>query len=199
MDTVYRSTHPDIIALVESWPQLYSEWDERCKAALTKWGFEGHNTWTTQSGFSGVRMAGIDPGNMKRAPIGWHKEPRQDYYVPSSKPNTKAQHALREEFRELQNMPDVRKLFADSMPVFLFAGLGVVRYASTYRDGVVWIRWPDCDPERTAASEEGCRGMDGTVNRDLWERVPLSEFYAMVEAGNDPFAPLPEDNADATD
>jgi hypothetical protein len=167
-DTIYRSSHPDVLAAWDKARDDEDAYNQRLATQMKAWGFDHTKIYVSSSAWGAPRlMAIVHHGEL---PTGWRNEGGRDSgrIVPYRKNKE-----LAAQFDALVIMPSVRKaLRSEGMPDHAFRSLSVTAPGISRRDDTVWVHWRDVEPEGVG---------------DKWERVKLSDFYAMVEAGNDPF------------
>jgi len=172
---IYKSSHHDVLKAWEDAHTNRAAYNDRMQAQLAAWGFpEGTEIVVTQSAWVTTELLGIY-WPKRDVPEGWRKDGRHTRIVPYAK-----QKQLSAEYGALRKVPDLRRdLVALGMPHHMFAGLYVTTYAtaaftpSEFGDPEIWVKWHNTDP---LASDQ------------WWTKVKLSEYYAMVESGTDPFA-----------
>lgn len=182
-DLIYRSADPEVLAAWDQAAQTYRDYCDRRKEQLAAWGLPGHPVYVSRSVFGNV-MRGIDKQGLSVAPPGWRTERNKGYLVPSR--TTKAGKKIAVEFDALVRLPDVRAALEPfGMPAHQWEGNRITAYAARRDQDEIWIRWEDVRADE----------LDEKVDHSRWMQVKLSEYYAMVEAGNDPFTEVESTDA----
>ncbi|WP_068922152.1 hypothetical protein [Planobispora rosea] len=158
---VYRSTHPDVLKIWNDYDATAEEWQERINAFLAEHGFTGRNVHfnTTTNSIYGVKH---DDGEV---PAGWRIDRKYGYLVPRL--TSKAGKVIDAQLGELRR-PDPREM-VPGMPKNCLAGRHFMTCAMRSMAGAIYVTWPRPIPE-------------SQVDLSIWERVKLSEYYAVVEA-----------------
>lgn len=170
---IYRSAHPDVLAAWNDGIVQFEDWKKRFNEKIVEWGFPaGHSFFVQSMGFgSGSRVVGL--AKVDSIPEGWRLESKHRLIVPAR--TTKAGKAVAKDFDAMRVEPNPKRRLAKlGMPTHFFWSLRVGTYGAVLDgDNVLWVRWSS--------------PVDG-VDDTYWQHVPLSQFYAMVESGTDPFA-----------
>lgn len=193
---IYRTSDQRVLDVWDANQRNYDEYLERRRVQLEAWGFERDIAiYTSNSAFGGARWEGIAWPEDQDPPQYW----RRDRNTPSMivPRRSGAGKRIGNEFSALMQVPSPRGDLAKvGMPSMVMRGESGGMYVNTYaakrceeivnglRKDVVWVRW-NIDPNPQQESEDGDR--HAFVDTDVWELIKLSEYYAMVEAGNDPF------------
>lgn len=163
--TVYRSSHPDVLAKWDARQRDLHDWRDRFHAECANLGIDPDkvqgNTWS--GNITGVRYNDGDP-----IPEGWRHDKRSGQLRPALK--TAAGKRIDAALKTMR-----RPEPADDIPGMPYTywpdeGNGIYRVRMRLHGGALYAVWP-CPV-----------GSDLGVDLALWERVKLSEFYAMVEA-----------------
>lgn len=186
MDTIYRSSHHDVLAAWENHKIEYEQWLANWREQVVAWGLDvdKNKPYVANSAWGPAHLVGVYWGyDRDELPLGWKRVDRgsKSHIIEPYRSKPKGDPQIQAEFAALVKIPDIRRDFEKlGMPHHVFKGLSVSTYGvapSTFIEfasPVVWIRWHDCAPEN--------------VDETYWEHVKTSEFYAMVENGFDPFA-----------
>jgi hypothetical protein len=167
--TVFRSTHPDTLAAWDDVHKRAEEVDRARRTLLDELGFEGRPGFIGDIGIYGVQH--LDEHGP--VPDGWRRDANTyEAIVPDRR--RKIGKEVGEKFEAL-NMPDLRKALPGRMPVtVLNLEISKRHWPAIKRfDDAVYVVW-GCDPEKL---ERGDR-----IDSKVWERIKLSEYYAVVEA-----------------
>jgi hypothetical protein len=167
---VYRTTHPDTIATYREACEERASWGDRVVAFAKS--VNGGNAYTT-TGFGRERFVGIEVKG--DPPEGWRIQTNkhgQQYLVPRR--STKAGKEAAKAFDALQYAPSAKDVL-NGMPAGFLSGAegGIAFFSPGARiDGdVLTVLWgaelPKGEAERVGPQ---------------WERIPLSTYYADVEA-----------------
>lgn len=157
--TVYRSTDPEVLRRWHDTKAAVEAWGDKLKAALHDLGMGDRQVWYDQ--ISG-RLMGLARGEGE-TPDGWRIDRRTGYLVPRL--TTKAGKEIGAKLSALRR-PDPRDLIG--MPKHVFVSLSLLTCGLKLLDGALYVHWSQPIPE-------------DEVDLTLWERVRLSEYYAVVE------------------
>ncbi|MGI5155773.1 hypothetical protein [Microbispora sp. CA-102843] len=166
--TVYRSTHPGILAAWDKAHEQAEQIGRQRRQLLDELGFEGRPAL-----IDGRRMVGVQH-TAEHGPIpeGWRRDQHTDgAIVPDRRRATGKAIARR---LDALTMPDFRRMLPGGMPQMAWdLESGKIHWPSfALMEGAVYVRW-GCDPEK---AEKGDR-----IDPEIWERVKLSEYYTVVE------------------
>lgn len=166
--TIYRSTHPDALAAWHAAHQLAKDIGRRRRALLDQLGFEGRQALIAEHRIIGVEHR-TEHGPI---PDGWRRDRATDgAIVPDRRrgPGKKLGKQL-----DGLTIPDLRKRLPGGMPemVWNLADGKVHSPGFAFMGGALYVEW-GCDPEKVERS--------ATLAPEIWERVKLSEYYAVVE------------------
>ncbi|HEV2928619.1 MAG TPA: hypothetical protein VGW74_08000 [Propionibacteriaceae bacterium] len=169
----YRSTHPDALA---TWDQSHADrrsWRERVDAWVAAHGPGGGRPWLISASFLGEQFAGFRPvdGDVAAPPEGWRVE--RGYLEPVLVPDRRraAGRRLQEGMKALGICSHPR---LPGMPREVFGTGRSYRPGMRRQADAIYVTWSgQADPE-----------VDGTY----WERIPLSTYYAAIEAADSPAA-----------
>lgn len=167
---VYRTSEPITVAAYREACELRASWGDRVVAYAKS--VNGGNAYTS-SGFGHERFEGIEVKG--EAPEGWriHTSRRgQQYLVPRR--STKAGKAAAEAFDALVSAPSTKDALVGMPAGFLSGAEGGIAFFSpgaSIDGGVLTVVWgaelPEGEAEKVGPQ---------------WERVPLSAYYAEIEA-----------------
>lgn len=185
---IYRSTDPAVLARVAAQYADRKAWADRVLAVAHDAGFpDSVQLWVSDSMF-GERLRGFTLPDGEQAPKGWRTTQARPQYLPSTRSSAAAK-ALAQIGHDA---PSISKALPDvGMPSIISHGshlwgpaIGIRPTAAAPEQ--VWIGWA-CDPDAIAL-EVKARNERARVEipDERWRRVPLSEFWALVEAGNPP-------------
>ncbi|MGI5418686.1 hypothetical protein [Actinomadura luteofluorescens] len=170
---VYRSTHPDVLAHwdAKGSREAQQAWRARVDATVADLGFEGRNPVVSETIF-GATVTGVQHPADQPIPDGWRRHPHLDDAIAPHKA-TKTGKAAAAQLRQL-DLPNPRLGMPGGVPKVASAAHESAFLApAVQRIGdAVYLRWS----QEIAAGD--ARLIDGAV----WERVPLSEYYAAREA-----------------
>lgn len=157
--TVYRSANPEVLRRWHTTKDAVEAWGDKLKAAIEDLGLGDRQVYYDQ--ITG-RIMGVlhDDGEI---PAGWRIDRRTGYLVP--KLTTKAGKEIGARLTALRR-PDPRDLLG--MPKHVFVDLSLLTCGLRLMDGALYVHWSKPIPE-------------DEVDLTLWERVRLSEYYAVVE------------------
>lgn len=168
--TVYRSTHPDVMAAWRTAQEQAIEIGRQRRELLDSLGFVGIRALTTDTHILGVEhLAG-------EIPAGWRRDRQTSMAIVPNR-RTKAGAEVGRQLDRL-TMPDPRLILIGGMPHMVWPDDEVRTYWPGRRllDGAVWVTW-GCDPEKS--------GRTVTIDPEVWQRMKLSEYYAAVEAAEE--------------
>lgn len=164
-EVVFRSTHPDVLSVLADYRQAMDVWRGRSAALLVDLGFEGRD-FLVAYGLGSRWITGIEPLPGEEPPTGWRIAHRSDQDVLVPDKRRKAGKDADARIQQTQPPADVRG-HLPGMPGTQWAGSTIYTPALCEIDGAVWVRWRE-DVSR--------------VDEALWERVPLSQYWAAREA-----------------
>jgi hypothetical protein len=171
----YRSTHPDVLEALAGYDTEWDAYKAAVKTVLAESGAGECRIWGTLNGWRPGEFLGIDVPPGQWPPHGWTKGRNGDYAVPDRRTavGKRAAAAL----KELKHPGDPRRRLPGMPPDVLdgdgWSSCGLSRDLSA---GTVYVTWRTC-PE----GKESFTGHGG-VDFGIWERCPLSTYYAAREA-----------------
>lgn len=161
---VYRSNWPEVIDAWEKGIVERREWSVSLDAFATEYGRKP----MVVKGFGGEHPAGLQPadGDELNPPEGWRLDARHGVLVPDKR--RKAGKALAETIKALgvSGKPSLPGMPTETFAPGRFLSPGMQRVGNH-----VYVRWsaePDPGP-----------------SDDVWERCPLSTYYAAVELASE--------------
>jgi hypothetical protein len=165
---VYRSTHPDVFAHWEATASADAQqaWRDRVNAVLADLGFPGRRFATKAE----TRVIGVEHPTNEDIPEGW----RRDRDLPSAiVPNrrTAAGKKIGKRLDEL-NRPDPRNNLPGGMPGDAFNSHTLMFPGIAKHAGAVYVIWSDAIDDTNRVD----------IDSSVWERIRLSEYYAVLEA-----------------
>ncbi|MEV0831487.1 MULTISPECIES: hypothetical protein [Streptosporangiaceae] len=167
--TVYRTRQPETVALAASYTEAYKAWQARVAETLTDLGFPEREP-VVAGALLRYGVAGIKHQDGEMIPPGWRVTWMydQDLLVPDRR--TKAGKAAGARLEQLEMPTDPRRLLP-GMPAEV--RIDGHRYnpgmACRENDSALYVTWKHAPPA-------------DWVDTVIWDRVPLSEYYAVVEA-----------------
>lgn len=173
-EVAYRSSHPDVLAHWEATgTPAQAAWRERVKATLAELGVPGRNFVLTD-GWNGISVTGVEYADADPVPEGWRRDKRSslpDTIVPAQR--TKVGKGIAERLAGL-NMPNPRLKLPGGMPSSAEAKgeVAFLRPRVERYGGAVFVGW----------SKEPADPDLAKVDSAVWERIKLSEYYAVLEA-----------------
>jgi hypothetical protein len=163
--TVYRTERPEVVALRGKWSDAHREMCARRDCFLSEHAPEGAAAQIVE-GVWGRMMVGISlDGRADEVPDGWRLDPRQGFLVPRR--NTRRGKTIVEALGKVR-MANPRDDLP-GMPSLHWAGRSFAWPAVEFHGEAMYVVWGGGGPP----AEE--------IDSDVWERVRLSEWYAMVE------------------
>lgn len=177
---VYASSAPEVLAAYQAGVDRREAYATRLCDLREQWGFpRDHPIWTR-----GTYLLGLD-AKIDPIPPGWRLN-KNHHLIPNRR--TSIGKAVDPVWQKVRRGVSSRAPMAKvGMPIRLFIGDWLCEARFVLHDGAVWVSWGH-DPESDARRSRSPADEIG----EQWRRVPLSEYYALVEAGNDPFATRPE-------
>lgn len=164
--TVYRSTHPDVLAAWNKAEQRAAEIVNQRKAFLAEHGFTERTI-----AVRGQWMIGVAHPEDQPVPDGWrHDRSLTGAIVPARR--TTAGKKIGAQLDKL-TLPSPRKNLPGGMPEMAWGDHRMYRPGIALIGDAIYVKW-GCDPETVDQMAK--------VDRDVWERVKLSEYYAVLEA-----------------
>lgn len=188
--TVFRTTDPRVLEVLAQSKTDYEGHAVRLTAWRDERSPEGRpraihylsgNAWI--GGQDTVR--GLEHFDGVEPPEGWRYYVKEAFLRPN--PKTAAGKAEEQVLRGVQYPRHPRRrLIHLGMPYCIHAGMAVNTYALDDRDGVVYVVW-HVAPEHLTGSElntsrSGNEPSVREVDPAIWQRVPLSEYIAEIEA-----------------
>jgi hypothetical protein len=191
--TAYRSTHPDVLAVIEKWRADMDKWHADSAALLTELGFTDRSFMVhTSMGhrwISGIEYHADDP-----VPTGWRVW--KDRNGQSILTPHKGRKAGKDAQAKLQTckVPNLPQANLPGMPGDRICNGAWRSPGLREMAGAVYVTWTaDALPEIPASgpAREAHLGDDerqrkivlaNDVDLAIWERLKLSEYYAAVEA-----------------
>lgn len=173
---VYRTQDPEILAAIEQYKTDEYAWRKASRALMRKWFGRGKNApkiVTRGDHWIGVSVGQGDP------PAGWRLERRHWIWVPF---RTKPAGKLVAQAMDGCQPPKPPNNRFKGMPAFVMGamsnGMGLAMHSAGARelDGWLYATW---SVELTATPKK-----DRSYDPAVWEPVPLSQFYAAVEAAD---------------
>lgn len=162
---VYRSTHPDVLASIEAYRAAMVTWQAAAAALLTELGFTDRG-FVVATAFGFRWITGVEYRDGDCIPDGWRRVERgkSQGLVPDKRRKVgKKAHARME---DTQPPADLRASLP-GMPGEQLIGGASLTPALREMAGAVWVSW---------------RNEVSGVDPEIWERVKLSEYYALLEA-----------------
>lgn len=172
---VYRSDHPDVLAAWERWDDESLAFHNAIQDAKKEWGFPPDASCsylTTRT----MRVVGVKPfgDNARRPPEGWRLDTKHWLWVPfRSRKEGKA-------IAKLMDSLTCEKVtsYLPGMPAEHWQGLTFRHPGVRAMAGALWVTWSvDLDAVRNTLVKKD----EAPYDHEIWQRVPLSEFYAKVE------------------
>lgn len=168
-EVAYRSDHPDVLVCVTRYQDEMADWERRLATFTAEQFGDDRRPYLFHSSISGTRLGGFEVrGDEGRTPpAGWRVDRKHWMLVPFR--TKKEGKAIAKAFDLLDPPQDPRQT-VPGMPSCTFAALPHIYSPAMHQLGdAVYVKWP-VEPT------------DGKVDADIWQRIPLSEFYAAVEA-----------------
>lgn len=166
MKIVYRSTHPDVI---EHWrntgaAEAQNAWRARVDEALADLGFPGARPVLKGE----TRVVGVECS--AEPPDGWRRNRDLAGTIAPAR-RTAAGKKIGERLDTLRR-PDPRQNMPGGMPEVAFAKHTFMQCGIAPHGDAIYVTWPD----------EIDKGDGSHIDLTVWERIKLSEFYALLEA-----------------
>jgi hypothetical protein len=167
---VYRSSTPEVVAAWEAACGAIDAYVKQTGDILREAGLGDYAVYRRNDSSLG-KFAGLAVPEGEEPPAGWRMN--RDYAVPNKRRKTgrdieAALNAVRHPGLPSGHLP--------GMPSHFFSGMGL-RYPGVRLledTTAVYVQW-SADPEQAT------RGCTDTVDTAIWERVPLSRYYAEAE------------------
>lgn len=162
--TVYRSKRPEVVALWAKFKESAAVFDRAINAFLEAHAPAGAKAMTVDT-WGAQKLAGITVvGDAGKPPSGWRLDRKNWILVPfrSTVAGKRVSEAL-----DAVVLPDVRAELP-GMPSWDLHNIAVRHPGIEIHDGAMYVLWGGGPPEG--------------VDPDIWEPVPLSEYYAVKEA-----------------
>jgi hypothetical protein len=191
--TAYRSTHPDVLAVIEQYRADIKQWHADSDALLKELGFTDRSFMVCTS--MGRRwITGVEYRDGDPVPTGWR------VWKDRSGQNTLTPHKARKAGQaataKIQScpVPDLPQSHLPGMPGDRICNGAWRSPGLREMAGAVYVTWaadplpeiPADGPEREAHLGDVDRRirLNNDVDLAYWERVKLSEYYAAVEAAD---------------
>lgn len=169
---VYRSTHPDVLAHWEKTGSAEAQqaWRERVNQTLAELGFADRRFATTD-GFETIEVTGVEHQDGEEIPVGWKTTKKLFGAIVPDKRRAAGKRAA--ERLATLTAPSPRRKLPGGMPgaCFASAGFALMRPGLARHGDAVYVTWSDELEEPTADK----------IDPAVWERVKLSEYYAVLE------------------
>jgi hypothetical protein len=164
---VYRSNHPDALAHRDMQPKLYEEWRSKVEGVLTAFGFPQDSSLMLR----GQAFVGVVFPQDKPLPEGWRRDRAMPEAIVPARRTTPGRKAAK--LLDDLPQPDPRDHLPGGMPRKVFAAAGMALMSPGLDDlgGYVVVTWSD-EMEKPTADR---------IDPAVWERVKLSEYWAMRE------------------
>lgn len=168
MKIVYRSTHPDVLA---HWrrtgaAEAQEAWRDHVNRVIADLGFPGARFATSGE----TRVVGVEYPQDEQPPKGWRRNRKLPSAISPDR-RTTAGKAIGQRLEKVSR-PDPRRDMPGGMPDVAFATHTFMRCGIALLAEAVYVTWSDVLDEGDASH------IDPTV----WERIRLSEYYALLEA-----------------
>ena len=174
---VYRSRSPEVLAAMNAANEAVRAYVRATSEALDAAGVGAYKTWRETSGSRPGWFRGLDIPQDEFPPKGWRM--LQQYAVPDKR--TKAGKQADYMLRAVKHPGDPRHSLTGMPPDVSTPGGFSSCGMRMLEDGAAFYVWWRIDP--AACRESFSRGKF-EIDRSLWEPVPLSEYYAAVEAAD---------------
>lgn len=168
---VYRSSHPDVLAHWDNTASAEAQtaWRERVETAIADLGFPGRR-FATQND---IHVVGVEHPHGDPVPEGWRRDRKNsDVIVPARR--TKAGRDIDDKLTALAR-PCPRHDLPGGMPKMAFSGLALMHPGVERHGETVYVSWSG---ELTGRDAE-------CVDTAVWQRIKLSDYYAVLEAAQD--------------
>ncbi|TYK45208.1 hypothetical protein [Actinomadura decatromicini] len=166
MKIVYRSTHPDVL---DHWrntgsAEAQQAWRARVEETLTDLGLAGCRLVLKGE----TRVVGVEYDG--EPPEGW----RRNRDLAGSIAPARRTAVGKEIGKRLDDLrrPDPRRDLPGGMPDVAFAKHTFMRCGIAPHGDAVYVTWPD----------EIDKGDGSYIDPNVWDRIKLSEYYALLEA-----------------
>ncbi|MGI5223582.1 hypothetical protein [Actinoallomurus sp. CA-142502] len=189
----YRSTHPDVLATLAKYHADVKQWQADAAELLKELGFTDRG-FLVGRGLGQRWIAGVEYRDGDPVPTGWRLRKRRGR-VEGLTPHrgTQAGRAIAAQIQACP-VPDMPQAHLPGMPADRPSDEGLRSPGLREMAGAVYVTWtidaipeiPADGPEREEhlGDDEHWRTIRLVHHVDLaiWERVPLSQYYATVEA-----------------
>jgi hypothetical protein len=170
----YRSTDPDVLAAVDAAYEAITAYVKQEQAVLDGAGLGHYKVWATSNGWTPRRFLGLDIPEGESPPPGWRMN--REYAVPDKR--TAAGKHISAAIAAVRHPGDPRHALIGMPPDVLTPG-GFQSCGMRRIGDALYVTWRNCDPAGAVRSfTAGAFEIDAAK----WERVPLSAYYAAVEA-----------------
>lgn len=158
--TAYRTTHPDALTAWHQAAEARETWGEQMEAFLAEHGFEKRTIYVGRWG----RVLGVQRIDDEDAPDGWRVDSRTGHLMPRLASRTGKR--IDAQLTALIQ-PDPRDAMP-GMPKECIVSLALLTCGLALMGGALYATWGRPIPE-------------DQVDRGIWERVKLSEYYTAIE------------------
>jgi hypothetical protein len=167
---VYRSTHPDVLAHWEKTGSADAQraWRKRVQEAIAELGFPGRRFATT-NGFDDIDVTAIEHPDSEDIPVGWKRTKKLAGAIEPDKRRAAGKRAA-ERLAKL-TAPNPRRKLPGGMPSMSFIGHSLAKPGLARHGDAVYVTWSR-ELEDSEASN---------IDPAIWQRVKLSEYYAVLE------------------
>lgn len=171
--TIFRSDAPTVLVCWEKTKRANEQWYADVRAFCEKWDMDYsqgrtivYPTYTVLIGFTPPHETRLQP-----PPQGWRYDQRKNEWLPALKTETGKE--IKADLLALGKLFNIRHYLDGVGMPWIHHSEHYMRHPSVVeREGTTWVSW-NCDID---------------IIDPRWTKVKLSEFYTMVEEGNDPFA-----------
>ncbi len=171
--TVYVSRKPKVLKAWDDAGNAIQSYLNQTRAVLAAAGLSEYGTYRATSGWHPGQFTGLAIPDGEKPPAGWRM--LSEFAVPDKR--LKAGKAIAAALKAVKHPGDPLNRIP-GMPADVMAGGGFQTPGVRMLDGALYVIWRT-DPATCSTS---FMSKSTEIDADLWERVPLSVYYAAVEA-----------------
>jgi hypothetical protein len=174
---VYVSRQPEVVGAWLAGEEALRAYVKQTRAVLNERGLGEYKVWRSTSGWRPWEFRGLDVPQDEFAPEGWRLNKSREFAVPDKR--TKAGKQIAAALAAVKH-PGNPGDDLPGMPADVLVGGGFQTPAIRLLEDrtALYVAWRT-DP---AGCRESFRSRSVAIDRDLWERAKLSDYYAAVEA-----------------
>jgi len=173
---VYRSRSPEVVGAWLAAEDALRAYVKQTQAVLDDAGLGRYKVWRSNGGWKPWQFTGLDIPQDEFPPSGWRLNQSREYAVPDKR--TRAGKQIAAALTAVKH-PGDPSLKLPGMPADVCTPGGFISHGARLLEdrSVLYVTWR-IDP---AGCRESFSSPSADIDASLWERAPLSEYYAAVE------------------